>query len=143
MFCSLEAISSDVVEICSKPSKVEDDHPVHIGQCILQMAKLLLLKFVYYIDDHLIPGSFHLTYSDTDSIGIALSNTNLEAYNAATKLNEKIDALFNKIIKPEKKKSWQATYTNWFVVNESVENQLKPGLLKSKSDQIGPLFTDF
>lgn len=133
MFCSLETISSDVVEICSKPQKIEDDHPVHVGQCILQMAKLLLLKFVYYIDEHLIAGSFHLTYSDTDSIGIALACTDLEAFNAAKNLNTKIDALFNRIIKPEKKKSWRSTYKDWFVVNESVENQLKPGLLKSKS----------
>ena len=122
----------DVAEITWKPDKIFDDKPVQVGQCILQMAKLLLLKFVYWIDEHLLPGSFQLTYSDTDSIGFALTETDLEAYNSAKNLEEKIEAIFGPVIKPNKRSSWDETYTDWFVTNDSVENQLKPGLLKCK-----------
>ena len=79
------------------------------------------------------PGSFQLTYSDTDSIGVATTDTDLEGYEKATCLTEKIDAIFRKIIRPAMKESWEKTYTDWFVVNDSVENQLCPGLLKCKS----------
>ena len=122
----------EAVEIIWRSKKIFDDKPVQVGQCILQMAKLLLARFVYWIDDHLEAGSFQLTYSDTDSIGIALTDTNLAAYKTAKNLQEKIDAIFLPIVKPSMKESWNNSYADWFVTNESVENQLKPGLLKCK-----------
>lgn len=134
-FVSFRDLTVDDVEVKEfiwREDKIFDDKPVQIGQCILQMAKLLLAKFVYWIDDHLEPGSFQLTYSDTDSIGIALTDTDIKAYKNATNLKQKIDAIFLPLIKPSMKESWDKSYTDWFVVDESVENQLKPGLLKCK-----------
>ena len=135
-FISLRDLTTDpeheIVEINWRAEKIFDDKPIQVGQCILQMAKLLLLKFVMFIDDHLQPGSFQLTYSDTDSIGMAMCDTDLTAYRAATNLEEKIDAIFGPVIKPDKFCSWEEQYRNWFVHNESVQNQLKPGLLKCK-----------
>ena len=134
-FISMRDLTVDdveAVEIIWKSDKVFDSKPVQVGQCILQMAKLLLAKFVYWIDTHLEAGSFQLTYSDTDSIGIALTDTNIMAYKNAKNLQEKIDSIFLPIVKPGMIKSWEESYKNWFVIDDSVENQLKPGLLKCK-----------
>ena len=126
-------VDEEVVEILYRSKKIDDSKPIQVGQCILQLAKLLLLRFVYWLDDHLEPGSFQLTYSDTDSIGIALTKTNLTQFNAAQSPDDKIKSIFGPIIKLDKKYSWQQTYTNWFVTDDTVENQLKPGLLKCMS----------
>ena len=123
---------NEVAEINWKPKKIIDNKPIQVGQCILQMAKLLLCKFVYYLYEHLEPGSFILTYSDTDSIGICLTDTDIFRLNQSDELKNKIGAIFDPLIRPEKKESWKNTYGDWFVVNDTVENSLKPGLLKCK-----------
>ena len=43
----------------------KDDKPVHISCAILQYSKLIFLKFVFFLTDHLIPGSFRTVYGDT------------------------------------------------------------------------------
>ena len=53
-------------EISSLPSKVKDTKPVHVSVAILQHAKLLFLRFMWFLFDHLEPGSFRSVYADTD-----------------------------------------------------------------------------
>ena len=55
-------------EVQQKLRKIVDQKPVHVGIAILQYSKLHFLKFVYWLHDHLVPGSFVLCYADTDSI---------------------------------------------------------------------------
>ena len=132
-YLSMRDLTVDDEEICEimyRSKKIDDSKPIQVGQAILQLAKLLLLRFVYWLDIHLKPGSFQLTYSDTDSIGIALSRTNLDQFNSARSPNDKIKAIFEPLIKNDKHTSWQQSYTEWFVIDDTVENQLKPGLLK-------------
>lgn len=49
---------------------VFDDKPITTGIAILQYSKMLFLRFVYFLADHLEPNSFRLAYADTDSLGI-------------------------------------------------------------------------
>ena len=54
-------------EYSSLPKKTIDNKPVHISVAILQHAKILFLKFMWFLFDHLEPGSFRTCYADTDS----------------------------------------------------------------------------
>jgi len=48
---------------------IRDDFPVHVGNAVLQQSKLHFLRFVYFLWEHVVPGSIKLVYCDTDSIG--------------------------------------------------------------------------
>ena len=50
------------------------------------------------IENHLVEGSFKLTYSDTDSVALALTATT--ALPAEHTLEQKLDAVFMPIVKP-------------------------------------------
>ena len=54
-------------ELSKLPKKTTDNKPVHLSVAILQHAKILFLKFMWYLFDHLEPGSFRPCYADTDS----------------------------------------------------------------------------
>ena len=54
-------------EITSLPSTATDNKPVHVSVAILQHAKILFLRFMWFLFDHLEPGSFRSVYADTDS----------------------------------------------------------------------------
>ena len=47
---------------------VKDDKPVHFCVAILQYSKLLFMNFMYFLHDHLEPGSFKPVYCDTGKI---------------------------------------------------------------------------
>ena len=69
-FCPLKSEVDDLeyFEVQQKPRKIIDRKPVHVGIAILQPSKLHFLRFVYWIHDHLVPGSFVLCYADTDRL---------------------------------------------------------------------------
>ena len=65
-------------EISSSKKSITDDRPVHIGgnKCtnsftnicsvaILMLSKLMLLKFVFFIYDHVEHGKYRNVYADT------------------------------------------------------------------------------
>ena len=52
----------DVFEIVKQPKKQKDDKLVPVGAAVLQMSKLLLLKYIYFLEEHLLPGSFKILY---------------------------------------------------------------------------------
>ena len=52
-------------EIELRKRSIKDNKPVHLGVAILQHSKLLLLRFMYDLQKHLIPGSFRPVYCDT------------------------------------------------------------------------------
>ena len=70
-FLEMENGEAGAIEIITKPKKVKDDKPVLMAAAILSNSKLHFLKFIYEIVfKYFIPGSFKLTYCDTDSIAI-------------------------------------------------------------------------
>jgi hypothetical protein len=54
---------SGVHEVVMDQRMVTDDKPVHVGIAILQYSKILMLQFVDFLREFLIPGSFTLVYT--------------------------------------------------------------------------------
>ena len=52
----------DVFECVQKPKSQKDDKPSHVGLAVLQLSKLLLLQFIYMLEEHLIEGAFKILY---------------------------------------------------------------------------------
>ena len=62
-FLECENLTSGITEVISAQSRVIDNKPVHIGISILQYSKLMMLKFVSFLNQHLIKDSFSLVYT--------------------------------------------------------------------------------
>ena len=114
-------------EVTCDKSSIEDEKPVHIGVAILQWSKVLFLRFMFYLYHHLEPGSFRSVYADTDSMCLALTKSR-DVTNDSEE--EKYRALFDPIIRPEMRESWEATWKNWVCTTTEVEDIRKPGKLK-------------
>ena len=52
----------DVFQISSKPKTQRDDKLSQVGNAVLQLSKLLLLRFVFFLEEHLIKDSYRLLY---------------------------------------------------------------------------------
>jgi hypothetical protein len=52
----------DLFELTKTKKSITDRIPVHVALFILQLSKLHMLKFLDFLYDHLIPGSFKLLY---------------------------------------------------------------------------------
>jgi hypothetical protein len=52
----------EVMEIVSRKRKIKDDKLAHCGVATLQWSKLLLMEFVYWLEDVLVEGSFKICY---------------------------------------------------------------------------------
>ena len=72
----------------------------------------------------------YLVYCDTDSLGIALSNTN-PVQDSMTG-EEKMDAIYRNIIRPEMIESWNLKYKDWFVTTTEPEDVRWPGKVKTE-----------
>ena len=82
---------------------------------------------MFYIYEHLEPGSFKTAYADTDSMCFALTKS--RDCPGGTK-EEQLRALFDPIIKPSMRESWEKTWKDWFVTTSNVSDIRKPGKLK-------------
>lgn len=114
-------------EVTCDKKTISDSKPVHIGVCILQWSKLLFLRFMFYLYHHFEPGSFRSVYADTDSICLALTRTR-DVTNDTEE--EKYRSLFDPIIRPEMKQSWENTWKNWICTTNETIDIRKPGKLK-------------
>ena len=83
---------------------------------------------MYWLEEHLEPGSFKTCYADTDSMALALTQSGPETDDPELNLR----SLFDPIIKPSKKDSWEVTWKNWFVTTNEIWDIRKPGKLKGK-----------
>ena len=106
------------------------------------MSDKILIRFIYFLHDHLKIGSFRLIYCDTDSIGkilflilllikyvaICLSKTEVPEDNTR---RARIKSMFKPILKEDKVESFFNEWSQWFVLTDLVEDLRKPGLLKS------------
>ena len=114
-------------EVTCGRKTIEDSKPVHVGVCILQWSKLIFLKFMFYLFNHLEPGSFRSVYADTDSMCLALTKSR-EVENDTEE--EKYRALFDPIVRPDMRDSWESTWKDWICTTTEVEDIRKPGKLK-------------
>ena len=81
-----------------------------------------------FIKTHLISGAYRCCYTDTDSICFATTKTNNVSLDAD--IESQYRAIFDPIIKPEMKDSWELKWKSWFVTTNSIEDQRFPGKLK-------------
>ena len=126
----MENSEHDIVEISMKPKKIIDDKPIPMSAAILSNSKLHFLKFIYeFVHKFFIPGSFVLSYCDTDSIAIGLSKS--ESPKDTSRRAELLSVLLP-IIKPELKTEFFPAFEKWFVTQNTVEDEKFPGKLKSK-----------
>ena len=115
-------------EIKQRKRRVIDTKPIHFSNAILQTSKLLFLEFMYWLYEHLQPGSFRTCYADTDSMCLALTKT--EHSNMDGKEEKFYRGLFDPIVRPEKRESWEQSWKKWFVTTKDIRDIRKPGKLK-------------
>ena len=118
-------------EINSKPKSVKDDKLPHVGSAVLQLSKLHLLKFVYFLEEHLKPGAFTILYLDTDSVFLGLTKTHNMPENFENDYFGTWRAAFSRIVKNNMKLSWEQNSKKWFVLDQTVQSKRKPGILNS------------
>ena len=83
---------------------------------------------MYFLYDHLIPGTFVNCYADTDSM--ALATTRTRPMTEGMTPEEELRAVFDPIVKPEMRESWENNWKKWFVTLATVEDERFPGKLK-------------
>ena len=83
---------------------------------------------MYWLEDHLEDGSFKTCYADTDSMALALTKSGPETDDPEASLR----SLFDPIVKPSKRESWEATWKSWFVSTNEIWDIRKPGKLKGE-----------
>ena len=120
-------------EVKLRKRKIHDDKPCHFSLAILQWSKVLFLRFMYFILDHLQPGSFRNAYADTDSICLGLSKSGPRSPDQNPE--EYLRAIFDPLVVPEMRESWERNWKSWFVTTDEVLDQRTPGKLKGKAFQ--------
>ena len=50
----------DVFEIVKQPKSQKDDKLVPVGAAVLLMSKLLFVKYIHFLEEHLLPRSFKI-----------------------------------------------------------------------------------
>ena len=66
---------------------------------------------------------------------LALSETNIGASHSENKETQ-LRSLFDPLVKPEKRQSWEKQWKSWFVTTDEVPDLRKPGKLKGYSFRI-------
>ena len=87
---------------------------------------------MFFLKDHLVPGTFTTAYCDTDSMAIATCRTDMERLKSQT-AEEQLRAVFDPIVRPEMRNNWEAEWKKWFVTEDTVEDEKYPGKLKCKT----------
>ena len=81
-----------------------------------------------FLFTHLQAGAIVPYYCDTDSIFLGV--TKCKPRTPDMSIEDQLRAVFDPIVKPEMKASWEANWKNWFVTTSEIEDQRKPGKLK-------------
>ena len=55
--------SDNFFEVNKIPPRITEKFPLHAGNCVLQLSKLILCNFVLFLYEHLIADSFCLVYT--------------------------------------------------------------------------------
>jgi hypothetical protein len=62
-FLQTEGDTDGIHEVIMDDKKIIDDKPVHVGIAILQYSKILMLEFVDFLREFLVPGSYVFVYT--------------------------------------------------------------------------------
>ena len=126
----MENNDHELVEISMRPKTIIDNKPIHMSASILSNSKLHFLKFIYeFVYKFFIPGSFVLSYCDTDSICIGFSRS--QTPENKSRKAELLSVLLP-VVKPELTEEFYPAFEKWFVTKDEVEDEKCPGKLKSK-----------
>ena len=87
---------------------------------------------MYWLEAHLEEGAFKTCYADTDSMALALTRSGPETDDPEASLR----SLFDPIVKPSMKESWETTWKSWFVTTNEISDIRKPGKLKGNFQNI-------
>ena len=109
---------------------IYDDKPCHVALAILQWSKILFLRFMYFLSDHLEPGSFRPAYCDTDSMCLGLSKSNVIPPDCNPEVYYR--AIFDPIVREDMRESWERNWKSWFVTTNEVLDERTPGKMKGK-----------
>jgi hypothetical protein len=52
----------EVMELVTRKRKIKDDKLTHVGNAVLQWSKLILVEFIYWMEEMLIEGSYKICY---------------------------------------------------------------------------------
>ena len=85
---------------------------------------------MFFLYTHLKEGSFRPGYADTDSMCLGLTRTRPIPSDADPE--EYYRCLFDDLVKPSMRESWEKQWKQWFVCTNDVTDQRMPGKLKSK-----------
>ena len=77
-FKNMNKLGEELYEVETYKSRVSVDTPIQIGFFILQYAKLRMLEFYYDCLNIYLKKSFELTQTDTDSIYMAINQSDLD-----------------------------------------------------------------
>ena len=99
----------DFYELTKAKRSITDKIPVHVALFILQLSKLHMLKFLDFMYEHLVEGSFRVLYMDTDSFTFSLA-----------------DDIPN-LVKPVMQESFDSEKYKWFLKDDSAYEQRCPG----------------
>ena len=102
-----------------------ESHDISHGVSILNFE----LRYMWYLYDHLQPGSFKPIYADTDSMCLALSRSR---FGNTDDLEDLHRGLYEPIVKEEMRESWNKSFKDWFVTTRDARDEKKPGKWKSK-----------
>ena len=83
---------------------------------------------MWFLFDHLEKGSFRTCYADTDSMAIATTKTIPLEDGMSTEMRYR--CVFDQIIRPDMRESWEENWKKWFVTTDTIEDGLTPGKLK-------------
>ena len=62
-FQSSEKLSDSMYEVQEKVLRIKEKYPIHIGNTILYLSKLLLAEFIVFMEKYLMVDSWRLLYS--------------------------------------------------------------------------------
>ena len=118
----------DLIEVSMRPKTITDDKPIHMSAAILSNSKLHFLKFIYeFVYVFFIPGSFVLSYCDTDSICIGFTQSQAPENDSR---RAELLSIMLPVIKPELKNDFFPEFERWFVTQNNVTDEKCPGKLK-------------
>jgi len=125
---SVDALGDEnVFEVNSQKRRIDDDKLVHLGLAVLHMSKLLLMEFIYFLEDVLEQGSYKILYLDTDSVFLGLTKSQNVPAEPLKHFKQLCSSLFDPIIKPSKREKFEREKSKWFVLDQTNESKRKPG----------------
>ena len=112
-FKSKSIIGDNLYELNLCNMKIVEKYPIHVGLTVLHLSKLIMLRFIVFLYEHLKKDSFKIIYTDTDSLSVCLTDN------------------LDNLVKFEMKESWITLKSKWFVVDPNDPWDIRyPGKMK-------------